>query len=89
MPPVGLTLFSVGAGGAALGVVVVVVVVVVEVDGVSLALLPHAVASVPAAMSREPTARTVRVWRIVMSSCPVRVSCGGGRRAVRWAPEAR
>ena len=56
MPPVGLTPFSVGDGGAALvGDVVVVVVVVVDVDG-PLLPLPQAVARPPTAIRAAPAA---------------------------------
>jgi hypothetical protein len=58
LPPVGLTPFSVGDGGAALGGDVVVVVVVVDVDGPWL-LLPHAVANPPNAISAAPAATAI------------------------------
>ena len=64
MPPVGLMLFSVGAGAAlvvgAAGVVVVVVVVVVVDDGAWLPLVPHAAVNAPTAISAAPPATVIR-----------------------------
>ena len=61
-PPVGLTPFSVGDGGAALGdvAVVAVVVVVVVVEGACCPLLPHAEARVHIAISAEARAMATR-----------------------------
>ncbi len=61
LPPVGLTPFSVGDGGAALddGVVVVVVVVVEVVEGVCCPPLPQA-ANVVITISTEALAMAIR-----------------------------
>ncbi len=57
LPAVGLMLFSVGAGAAALdGDVVAVVVVVVPDDGACSLPLPHALATAPIAISAAPQA---------------------------------
>lgn len=95
MPPVGLMPFSVGDAGAALdGVVVVVVVDVVE--GACCPLVPHAVASAPIAINREPLAMVIRrltrpIFMVhasfVLSGS--RASCDGERRAVRSVQQAR
>ena len=58
LPPVGLTSFSVGDGGAALGDGAVVDGVVV-VDGAWLLLLPHPVVSAPIATRAAPPAITI------------------------------
>lgn len=55
LPPVGLTLFSVGVGAEAGDDVVVIVVVVVVVDG-PCALVPQAATKVLNAISAEPLA---------------------------------
>ena len=67
LPPVGLMLFSVGAGslgGGGAGVVVVVVVVVavvvVGVEGAWLPLVPHAAVTAPTAISTAPPATVIR-----------------------------
>jgi hypothetical protein len=59
LPPVGLTLFSVGAGGAVLDGDDVVVVVVV-VDGAWLPLVPHPAVSTPMMTRAAPAARPTR-----------------------------
>jgi hypothetical protein len=59
LPPVGLTLFSVGDGGAVLGVVAVVVVVVVEVDGEGFWLVAQPATTEPIATRAAPAARTI------------------------------
>ena len=61
LPPVGLMLFSVGAGAAVLdGDVVVVVGVVVVVDGAWLALVPHPAVTAPMTTRAAPPARALR-----------------------------
>jgi hypothetical protein len=64
LPPVGLMLFSVGAGGGALDGVVVVVVVD---DGAWLPPLPHAavIAKIAAAPAATSIRRPIRVELIV------------------------
>ena len=89
MPPVGLTPFSVGEGGAALddGEVVVVVVVVVVVCP---PLFPHALVKAPIAISAEPVARTTR-RRLILPLNTIHVlcvNCCGARREARWVPAA-
>ena len=59
MPPVGLMLFSVGDGGAVLGVVAVVVVVVVVVDGDGFWLVAHPAATEPIATRAAKAARAI------------------------------
>ena len=59
LPPVGLMFFSVGEGGAVLGVVTVVVVVVVEVDGEGFWLVAQPAATDPIATRAAPAASAV------------------------------
>jgi hypothetical protein len=65
LPPVGLTLFSVGAGvldgdGVVVVVVVVVVVMVGVVDGAWLPLVAHPAVTTPMMMRAAPAARPIR-----------------------------
>ena len=87
LPPVGLTPFSVGDGGAALdGDVVVVVVVVVEG---ACPPFPHALAKAPIVISAEPVAATIRrrlirpvntIHILLVSVVAVHAGRFGGRR---------
>jgi hypothetical protein len=83
LPPVGLTVFSVGDGA---GVVVLVVVVVVEL-GVWLLELPQPVASAPTAIKATAAAETR--WRITVVELIEVLSRWGGRSywaRWRWTP---
>jgi hypothetical protein len=86
LPPVGLTPFSVGDGGAALDGDVVVVVVVV--DG-ACPPFPHALAKAPIVISAEPAATTIRrrlvrpmntIHILLVSVVAVHAGGFGGRR---------
>lgn len=75
MPPVGLTLFSVGEGGGVLDVVVAVVEGVVVVDGGAwLPLAPHAAVVVPRVIRATPPA-TASMRRPIRFEFVVPVSC--------------
>ena len=98
LPPVGLMVFSVGAGAAGallLGgaEVVAVVVGVVVLDGACFPLLPHPAVSVPSPINAAPaaTATMRRPKREFIDSIPVccAASYCGERQEVLSEPEAR
>ena len=64
MPPVGLRLFSVGAGVLDGDDVVVVVVVAGVVDGAWLPLVAHPAVTTPMMMRAAPAARPIRRGRM-------------------------
>ena len=88
LPPVGLMLFSVGAGGVLL-VAGLVVVVVVVVDGVGVLLLWHPAVSTPITHSRATPAKANRralTIRTVMDRSYLSVT--GCDRGLRWPDQA-